>query len=100
VHRYAPSKRARDTILADPIYRHGSALIKVDYLAVETVQSLEAEELGSPRGGTPPTRHALDFFSAARLWSGSSSATLPRLVARAGAAVARWREFLASEMEY
>ena len=69
VHRYAPSKRARDTILANPIYRHGSrALIEnPDYLAMETVQSLEAEgNWDLLVVDTPPTRHALDFFSAAR----------------------------------
>jgi len=69
VHRYAPSAQARDAILANPIYRFGSrALIESpEYLAMETLNRLEAE--GSWEllvVDTPPTRHALDFFSAPR----------------------------------
>ena len=69
VHRHAPSARARDAILANPIYRFGSrALIESpEYLAMETLNRLEAE--GSWEllvVDTPPTRHALDFFSAPR----------------------------------
>jgi anion-transporting ArsA/GET3 family ATPase len=69
VHRHAPSARVRDAILANPIYRYGSrALIEnPDYLAMETVQRLEAEKNWDLLVvDTPPTRHALDFFSAAR----------------------------------
>ncbi|MDP3938209.1 MAG: ArsA-related P-loop ATPase [Deltaproteobacteria bacterium] len=69
IHRHAPSPEARDAILANPIYRYGSrALIEnPEYLAMEKVNALEAE--GSWDlivVDTPPTRHALDFFSASR----------------------------------
>ncbi len=69
VRRHAPSERVRDTILANPLYRFGSrALIESpEYLAMETLNALEAE--GSWEllvVDTPPTRHALDFFSAPR----------------------------------
>ncbi len=69
VQRHAPSARVRDTILANPLYRFGSrALIESpEYLAMETLNALEAE--GSWEllvVDTPPTRHALDFFSAPR----------------------------------
>jgi len=69
VRRHAPSERVRDTILANPLYRFGSrALIESpEYLAMETLNTLEAE--GSWElliVDTPPTRHALDFFSAPR----------------------------------
>jgi len=69
VHQHAPSARVRDAILANPIYRFGSrALIESpEYLAMETLNRLEAE--GSWEllvVDTPPTRHALDFFSAPR----------------------------------
>ncbi len=69
VRRHAPSDRVRDTILANPLYRFGSrALIESpEYLAMETLNALEAE--GSWEllvVDTPPTRHALDFFSAPR----------------------------------
>jgi anion-transporting ArsA/GET3 family ATPase len=69
VRRYAPSARVRDTILANPLYRFGSrALVESpEYLAMETLNALESE--GSWEllvVDTPPTRHALDFFSAPR----------------------------------
>ncbi|MFQ5458312.1 MAG: ArsA family ATPase, partial [Myxococcota bacterium] len=69
IHRHAPSRAARDAILVNPIYRYGSrALIEnPEYLAMEKLQALEAE--GSWDlivVDTPPTRHALDFFSASR----------------------------------
>jgi len=69
IHRHAPSPQARDAILENPIYRYGSrALIEnPEYLAMEKVNALEAE--GSWDlivVDTPPTRDALDFFSASR----------------------------------
>jgi anion-transporting ArsA/GET3 family ATPase len=69
VHRYAPSPAVREAILANPIYRYGSrALIESpEYLAVEKLNALEAEGSWDLLViDTPPTRHALDFFSASR----------------------------------
>jgi anion-transporting ArsA/GET3 family ATPase len=69
VHRYAPSSAAREAILANPIYRYGSrALIESpEYLAMEKLNALEAEGSWDLLViDTPPTRHALDFFSASR----------------------------------
>ncbi len=69
VHRYAPSPAAREAILANPIYRYGSrALIESpEYLAMEKLNALEAEGSWDLLViDTPPTRHALDFFSASR----------------------------------
>lgn len=69
IHRHAPTPEARERILGNPIYRYGSrALIEnPEYLAMEKLHELEAE--GSWDlivVDTPPTRHALDFFSASR----------------------------------
>ncbi len=69
IHRHAPTPEARERILGNSIYRYGSrALIEnPEYLAMEKLHELEAE--GSWDlivVDTPPTRHALDFFSASR----------------------------------
>ncbi len=69
IRRHAPTPEARENILRNPIYRYGSrALIEnPEYLAMEKLHALEAE--GSWDlivVDTPPTRHALDFFSASR----------------------------------
>jgi anion-transporting ArsA/GET3 family ATPase len=69
VHRYAATRKVREAILDNPIYRFGSrALIESpEYLALEKLNALESE--GSWDlivVDTPPTRHALDFFSASR----------------------------------
>jgi anion-transporting ArsA/GET3 family ATPase len=69
VHRHAPSPAAREAILANPIYRYGSrALIESpEYLAMEKLNALEAEGSWDLLViDTPPTRRALDFFSASR----------------------------------
>ncbi len=69
IHLHAPTPETRERILSNPIYRYGSrALIEnPEYLAMEKLHALEAE--GSWDlivVDTPPTRHALDFFSASR----------------------------------
>src|SRR5207237_5100509 len=69
VARYASSEAARDTILANRLYRNLSAALAGvgDYMAIEKLLELE----GDPDNDlvvldTPPAREALDFLGAPR----------------------------------
>ena len=69
VERYAPSPSARDTILADRIYRNlASALPGVaDYMAMEQLLVLHRDRAADVIVlDTPPAREAIDFLDAPR----------------------------------
>ena len=69
VEQHAPDERARDSVLANPIYRELSNAVagSQEYMAMEKLHQLHSEgRYDLLVLDTPPTRNALDFLDAPR----------------------------------
>jgi anion-transporting ArsA/GET3 family ATPase len=81
VRRHAPDARARDEILANPLYQNiaGRFVQSHDYIAMERLYEIHSEsDYDLIVVDTPPTRNALDFLDAPKRMADFFSSRLLR----------------------